>query len=349
MAVSEPGNLSESVDLYAGIYAARAFAWFVIATTFAFLTVNYLTFWHSWPGAHPLLGELGLFGFEAPKTPLEGEAKFQATIQLLIYILSIVAPLAWPKYGPARTLRQDSAAIMSIASYMIRVCFWAVVLIGAVDAVISFLRVEDLLNAVVGEELSKQLARPRFRGPYVQMPLLAISMVIGAFNRSLGFHWLALLVVGAELFIVLSRFVFSYEQAFQGDLVRFWYAGLFLFASAFTLYEDGHVRVDVLYTNFSNRTKGLINAIGCVVLGMALCWVILAVGMASKSSILASPLVNYEVSQSGFGMYVKYLMAGFLAIFAISMMVQFTSYFLESVADYRDDPGGRQPSGDVVH
>ena len=36
----------------------------------------------------------------------------------------------------------------------------------------------------------------------------------------------------------------------MGDLVRYWYAGLFLFASAYTLFEDGHVRVDVFYTNY---------------------------------------------------------------------------------------------------
>ncbi|MEK9725960.1 MAG: TRAP transporter small permease subunit, partial [Rhodospirillaceae bacterium] len=179
--------------------------------------------------------------------------------------------------------------------------------------------------------------------------LLVLAMVIAAFNRSLGFYWLAQLVVVAELFIVFSRFVFSYEQAFQGDLVRFWYAGLFLFASAFTLYEDGHVRVDVLYASFSDRAKGIVNAIGCVVLGFALCWVILQIGMAGKSSVLSSPLVNFEVSQSGFGMYVKYLMAGFLAVFAVTMMLQFASYFLESVADVRGDPGRREPAGDAAH
>ena len=41
----------------------------------------------------------------------------------------------------------------------------------------------------------------------------------------------------------------------MGDLVRYWYAGLFLFASAYTLYEDGHVRVDILYQGLKEKTK----------------------------------------------------------------------------------------------
>ena len=40
----------------------------------------------------------------------------------------------------------------------------------------------------------------------------------------------------------------------MGDLVRFWYAALF-FASAYTLKEDGHVRVDV-FTLLSKDALG---------------------------------------------------------------------------------------------
>ena len=176
---------------------------------------------------------------------------------------------------------------------------------------------------------------------------MLIAIVLAALTRGmLGFHWLALLVVLAELTIVLSRFIFSYEQAFMGDLVRFWYGALFLFASAYTLFEDGHVRVDVFYARFSDRTKGRVNAIGTILLGLTFCWTILVLGMAGRSSIINAPLVSYEITQSGFGLYVKYLMAGFLAVFAVSMIVQFCSYLLESVADWRGDPGSRLPARD---
>jgi TRAP-type mannitol/chloroaromatic compound transport system permease small subunit len=215
--------------------------------------------------------------------------------------------------------------------------------------VISFLRVEGLLPVLFGDALATELGRPQFRGGYVHIPLVLAGCVTAAFSRSLGFTWLALLVVAAELSIVLSRFIFSYEQAFQGDLVRFWYGALFLFASAYTLYEDGHVRVDVVYAGLSSRMKGLVNIWGSLLLGMTLCVTVLAIGMAGKSSIINSALLSFEVSQSGFGMYVKYLMAGFLGIFAITMMIQFAAYILESLADYRDEPGKRQIAEASAH
>ena len=152
--------------------------------------------------------------------------------------------------------------------------------------------------------------------------------MIALHAKGLGFTWLTLLVVLAELQIVITRFVFSYEQAFMGDLVRFWYGALFLFASAHTLIEDGHVRVDVFYAGLSSRAKGLVNAFGALLLGLPLCAVVLVIGFAQKSSIITSPMLAFEVGQSGFGMYVKYLLAGFLAIFAITMTIQFASYLL---------------------
>jgi len=201
--------------------------------------------------------------------------------------------------------------------------------------------VEAMLEQVVGAALANELGNPQSRVPYVHLPLMVLSFVVALFTRTLGFQWLALLVVMAELLIVFSRFIFSYEQAFMADLVRFWYAALFLFASAYTLLEDGHVRVDVLYAGFRQRARGRVNALGSVLLGMTLCWTVLLIGFWNKSSIIISPILVFETTQTGFGMYVKYFMAGFLGVFGVSMMLQFVSYLFESVADWRNEPGGR--------
>jgi TRAP-type mannitol/chloroaromatic compound transport system permease small subunit len=226
-------------------------------------------------------------------------------------------------------------------AFFIRAAFWVVFLVGLADTAISFVRVEGLLEGLVGKELAIDLGKTSFRGMWVHVPVTLIGIVIAVFVRTLGFFWLALLVVAAELLIVFSRFIFSYEQAFMADLVRFWYAALFLFASAYTLLADGHVRVDVIYAGFRRRARGRVNSFGSVVLGMTLCWTILILGMWTKSSIIISPILVFEVTQAGFGMYVKYFMAGFLGVFGISMMLQFVSYLFESVADWREEPGGR--------
>ncbi|MGE4167315.1 MAG: TRAP transporter small permease subunit, partial [Xanthobacteraceae bacterium] len=263
-------------------------------------------------------------------------------VQLLLYVAAFAGGIFYVLRTPDTMLRPDSERIYDATAHILRAAFWAVLLIGLADAVISFLRVEGMLPGLVGDKLAIDLGRSNFRGTFVHFPMIAIAIVISYFHRGLGFTWLALLVVAAELLIVISRFIFSYEQAFMADLVRFWYGALFLFASAYTLLEEGHVRVDVLYTNFSDRTKGIVNAICCILLGMSGCWVILYYGMLGASSIINGPLLSFEVTQAGFGMYVKYWMAGFLAIFAVTMHMQFAGYFLESIADYLDQPGKRK-------
>lgn len=309
----------------------RWFAWSVVGLMFVFLFNNYLFVGRSWPGATAVLGEAGF--------------DLYALLQALFYVGAIFAAYSYAIKVRFQTLFVDSERLTNLANYIIRAAFWAVLLIGLVDMAISLMRVEDVLSQYVGDDLAASLGLSRFRGPYVHFPLALFSLIIAYFVRDLGFAWLTLLVVLAEFQIVITRFIFSYEQAFMGDLVRFWYAALFLFASAHTLVEEGHVRVDVFFAGFRKRTKAWVNFFGSVLLGMSLCAVVLFYGMATKASIINGPVVSFEVTQSGFGMFVKYIMAIFLAVFAVSMMIQFASYLLSNAAvllDETDPESGEQ-------
>jgi len=326
--------------------ALRAFALSVVAVAFLFVLNNYLIFWRDWPGLSNLFAHVSWFGFDALRTPLSGGTLTLAWVQLASYPVIVLAVIGFVVSTPQRLMHEEAARLGAIAAYIVRAAFWAVFIVGISDAVISFLRVEGLLGAIVGADLEKQLGISRVRGAYVHMPLIAVACVIAYFVRTLGFTWLALLVVVAELQIVIARFVFSYEQAFMGDLVRFWYAGLFLFASAYALVEEGHVRVDVVYAGFGARGKAWTNVLGCLFLGAPLCWVIISLGMWSKAAVINSPILSFEVTQAGFGMFVKYLMAGFLAVFALSMLTQFMNYFLANAAELREEPGRpKRPGG----
>lgn len=299
---------------------ARLIAWVCVLNMLAFIANNVLIFWFGWPGA------LAFINGEA------GDASLLGGLQLASYALAnLMAVLyVWRRQDEARSAL-DSQTLSAISAYIVRAAFWSVFLIGIADVTLAILRSEGGLEAIFGNFMAQELTRPSVRGLYIQYPLILCGLAIAAKNRNLGFTWLALLVVIAEFLIVVARFIFSYEQPFMGDLVRFWYAAMFLFASAYTLAHDGHVRVDVFYTSFPQNRQALFNALGCLFLGLPICWVIITLGMWEKTHIINAPLLNFEVSQSGFGMYVKHLMAGFLLIYAISMMIQFCAYFLKNV------------------
>ena len=316
----------------------RMIGWVILSLMAAFLVNAVLTFWGGWPGIGQLLGW---------QSNGDGSSTLSA-VQMAIYVASILVAIFLVNKTKQRTLRDDERVTANLSMFIIRACFWVVLLVGMVDMVISFLRVEGLLEGVVGSDLASDLGRSQVRGLFVHTPIVIFGIVLACFTRTLGFHWLALLVVVAELIIVFSRFVFSYEQAFMADLVRFWYGALFLFASAYTLLDDGHVRVDLLYAGFRNKTKGVVNRWGAIFLGIPLCWTILLIGMWSKSAVIVSPILVFEVTQAGFGLYIKYFMAGFLGIFAVSMMVQFVSQFFGATADVRGEAGGRKTGHEVM-
>ncbi len=95
--------------------------------------------------------------------------------------------------------------------------------------------------------------------------------------------------------------------------------------------HEGHVRVDVLYTGFNERRKAWTNAIGSLVLGIPLCLIVIFLGMSGKASIINGPVISFEITQQGSnGLYLLYLMAVYLAVFAVTMLIQFTSYFMGS-------------------
>ncbi|HGG03919.1 MAG TPA: TRAP transporter small permease subunit [Aliiroseovarius sp.] len=311
----------------------RSIGWVMLAMLAAFLINNALVVGYGFPYAMTILSGGG----------------GAAMVTVGIYLIGLIGAILYTFRSSGTSLRQDARRITNFNIYLIRAVFWAVFLVGIADSTIALLRAENLLTGFVGEDLAKSLNLAKFVGSRVHLPLVAAGFVIAYFTRTLGFLWLALMIVAAELSIVISRFVFSYEQALMGDLVRYWYAALFLFASSYTLFEDGHVRVDVFYAGFKDKTRGFVNALGSLALGATTMWVVLWIGFNGKQSIINAPVMNFEITQQGgVGMYVKYQMAAFLGIFAATMLIQFVAFFFEAVADFRDEPGKRQ-TAEVTH
>ncbi|MBV0911132.1 TRAP transporter small permease subunit [Anianabacter salinae] len=312
----------------------RYFGWTMLFLLAAHQIANFLTVAYDFPGA-----------FDAFSGGSAG-----AWTQLVLLLVALILPAVVVASSPDRSLRYEARRISDFNAYLIRAFFFGVFFVGVADAAIAFMRIEGMLVQFFPESVSVGLARASWTAMNVHVPLIVAGFVLALFTRSLGFVWLALLIVVAELLIVISRFVFSYEQAFMGDLVRYWYAALFLFASAHTLLAEGHVRVDVLYSGFSERAKGRANTFGTLLLGIVTAWTILYIGFDGPQSLINAPVRNFEISQSGpAGMYIKYQMAAFLGIFAATMLIQFVAYLFEAFADWRDEPGRVERDGTAAH
>ncbi|MFN3534287.1 MAG: TRAP transporter small permease subunit [Desulfatiglandales bacterium] len=87
---------------------------------------------------------------------------------------------------------------------------------------------------------------------------------IDAINRFIGriASISAFFLVLVVFFDVLMRYLFKKSWVFTQELEWHIFAFLFLMAAGYTLLQDAHVRVDILYQNLSPRVKAWINLIG---------------------------------------------------------------------------------------
>lgn len=330
MATVEPNVPADAFGPYpkTDVWATlvRAFAWSNVAFLIVYIFYNFVD------NISPL-----------PNAAADDEASVPFwREQTIFYVIAVALTIFLVVRNSRRRLRADFELLTRINTYIIRSFFWAVLFVGVGDFIVSFMSVEGHIETLFGRDAYLELRKQDIRGLYVHLPLVSLGFIAGMFMRTLGFFWLALLVVIAELGIVIGQYVFSYGQPFIDDLVRYWYAALFLFASAYTLLEDGHVRVDVFYAALKDKMKGRLNAIGALMFGLPLCWTIIIIGFGGTGSPISSPVFGFERSQQDAGLYIKYQLAAFIGIFAITMLIQFCALLLESIADMRNEPGRRE-------
>ncbi|WP_420394426.1 TRAP transporter small permease subunit [Acuticoccus sp.] len=98
------------------------------------------------------------------------------------------------------------------------------------------------------------------------MELLASA--IDNTNRLIGkaVAWLALLMVLVQFGVVVARYVFGVGDLWAQESVVYMHGFLFMLAAAYTLSEDGHVRVDIFYRGASERSRALVDLCGALVL-----------------------------------------------------------------------------------
>jgi TRAP-type mannitol/chloroaromatic compound transport system permease small subunit len=76
---------------------------------------------------------------------------------------------------------------------------------------------------------------------------------------------IAMLLMAANVFYdVLARYAFNDVSIGMQEMEWHLYSIVFMLGIPYALRTDGHVRVDVFYTNWSNKTKAIINLLGAI-------------------------------------------------------------------------------------
>jgi TRAP-type mannitol/chloroaromatic compound transport system permease small subunit len=86
---------------------------------------------------------------------------------------------------------------------------------------------------------------------------------------------LMLLMIANVFYDVIMRYFFNDVSIGMQELEWHLFAAMFMFGIAYTLKEDGHVRVDIFYDVMSAKKKAIINIFGSIVFALPITILIL--------------------------------------------------------------------------
>jgi len=114
---------------------------------------------------------------------------------------------------------------------------------------------------------------PEARSADNMKTLYRIANAIDALNIRVGnlIAWTAFLMVLIQFGIVVLRYVFAFSNTALSESIWYLHGLLFMIGAGYTLLHDGHVRVDVIYREASQRYKTWVDLLGATLFIIPLC------------------------------------------------------------------------------
>ncbi|WP_339671243.1 TRAP transporter small permease subunit [Dasania marina] len=103
--------------------------------------------------------------------------------------------------------------------------------------------------------------------------LYALQQTIDRFSQLSGrlLSVLSVVMMLSLSAVVVLRYGFNLGSIAMQELVTYLHATVFMLGTAYTLQQDGHVRVDIFYRRFSPRAKAWVNSLGGLIFLLPLC------------------------------------------------------------------------------
>ena len=152
-----------------------------------------------------------------------------------------------------------------------------------------------------------------------------INVITGLIGR--GVSWLTVIMVATVLVVVITRYFLQIGSIALQESVTYLHAMVFLLGIPYTLGQDGHVRVDILYRQFSVRQKALVNFFGGL---LFLIPVSVLVFYSSWDYVLASWAIG-ETSAENNGLPFIYLLKTLMILMPVTLLLQGVAEILKSL------------------
>ena len=144
--------------------------------------------------------------------------------------------------------------------------------------------------------------------------------------------WLTLLMVIITFVVVCLRYIFDIGWIAMQESVTYMHAMVFLIGAAWAMQQEAHVRVDIFYSNFSDRTRAWIDLLGTLILLLP---VMLFVVWVSWEYVIDSWKV-LEGSREAGGLPGVYLLKSLIIVLAVMLILQGLVQLVRSIQTLRN-------------
>lgn len=161
-------------------------------------------------------------------------------------------------------------------------------------------------------------------------PLLTLADRIDTFSEWTGrtVSWLTLGIVLFTFAVVLLRYAFNLGWIAMQESVLYLHAVVFLLGAAYTLKQDGHVRVDIFYRGMSPVAKAWVDLFGATLLLLPVCVFI----FWSSWDYVGNAWSLQEGSREAGGLPWVYVLKTAIPAMAVLLILQGVSQVLRSLA-----------------
>ncbi len=144
--------------------------------------------------------------------------------------------------------------------------------------------------------------------------------VIDGLSDKIGYlvGWMTTLMVIIVFYDTVMRYLFNQGNVALQELEWHLFSIVFLIGAAYTLKEGGHVRVDIIFLNLSEKTKAWIDFVGVFIFLIPLCILII---VSSKGFVINSWTAN-EISPDPGGLPARYILKAMIPLGFSLLIVQ---------------------------
>ena len=163
--------------------------------------------------------------------------------------------------------------------------------------------------------------------------LIRLERLFDRFSDALGYlaGFLMVAMLLNVFYDAIMRYCFRSGSIALQEMEWHLFSVIFLIGIAYTLKEDAHVRVDIIYDHFSVRGKALINIIGTFVFLLPICWLI-----ADGSIGFVKEAYEFnEISGDPGGLTHRYLIKAVIPVSFVLVMISAVGFVLRNINVYR--------------